>query len=76
MSDAQEVFVALVHEGVDSWRPVEARHLREDQYLLGGAIPDGEVWEFQPGETVRCRERIFQGGATGLVAFARVRRDA
>jgi hypothetical protein len=75
MSEAQQVYVALLDEGVDCWCPVEVQHVVEDQYVISGPIPDGKVWEFQPGETVRCRERTFQGGATGLIAFARVQRD-
>jgi hypothetical protein len=72
----QRVFVALLDEGVDCWRPVDAEHVIDDQYVLSGPIPEGEVWEFQPGETVQCREQTFQDGATGLVAVARVQRDA
>ena len=70
------MYVALLDEDVDCWRPVNAEHIGADQYVLAGPIPQGEVWEFQPGETVRCRERTFEGGAIGLVAFARVQRDA
>jgi len=73
---AQQVYVALLDEAVDCWRPVNAQHIGADQYVLVGPIPEGEVWEFQPGETVHCREQTFQGGTTGLVAFARVQRDA
>ena len=68
MSEPQQVYVALLDEGVDCWRQVDAQHVGEDQYVLSGPIPGDEVWEFQPGETVRYRERTFQGGATGLVA--------
>jgi hypothetical protein len=67
--DSHQVFVALVDEAVACWRPTSARHLGEDRYLLSGPIPEGEIWEFQPGETVRCREWIFQDGTVGLVAF-------
>ena len=76
MSEAHQVYVALLDEAVECWRPVDAKHMVEDQYLLCGPIPAGDVWEFRPGEIVRCRERTFQDGASGLVAFAPVQRDA
>jgi hypothetical protein len=75
MSEPVQVYVFLLDEGVECWRPVEARYVREDQYVLAGPVPEDEVWEFQPGETVRCRAQTFQSGATELVAFARVDGD-
>jgi hypothetical protein len=69
------VYVALLDEGVGVWRPVEATHVRDDEYLLAGPVPEGETWQFQPGEVVRCRDRTFSDGTTGLSAFARVERD-
>jgi hypothetical protein len=59
---------------VEVWRPVEARHLGDDQYVISGATPPHETWEFQPGEVVRCRVRTFSDGSIGLVAFARIER--
>ena len=76
MTGAPQVYVAIQDEAVECWRPVNAQHVGEDRFVLAGHIPEGEVWEFQPGETVRCRERTFQDGTTGWVAFARVQRDA
>jgi hypothetical protein len=75
MSNAR-VYVALLDEGVECWRPADAWHLYDDQYVLHGPIPEGEVWEFQPGETVRCLERTFQDGVTAMVAFAKVQSNA
>ena len=66
------VYVALVDDGVGAWRPVDAEHVRDDEYVLAGSVPEGEVWEFQPGEMVHCRERTFADGSAALVAFARV----
>jgi Periviscerokinin family len=56
--------------------PVDAEHVRADEYALHGPIPEGEVWQFQPGDVVRCRAWTFSDGSSGLVAFARVQRDA
>jgi hypothetical protein len=71
MSERTEVYIALLDEGTDVWRPVDAEHVRDDEYMLRGAIPEGEVREFQPGDVVHCRERTFSNGSTALVAFAR-----
>ncbi len=76
MSEAHQVYVALLDEAVECWRPVDAKPMGKDQYLLCGPVPEGEEWEFLPGEIVRCRERTFHDGASGLVAFARIQRDA
>jgi len=46
MSERTEVYIALLDEGTDVWRPVDAEHVRDDEYMLRGAIPEGEVWEF------------------------------
>lgn len=66
------IFVYLPTEAVDVWRPVTATHIKEDEFQLAGPVPDGETWEFQPGEIVRCREQKFEDGEICLVAFARV----
>jgi hypothetical protein len=63
------IYVALLNEGVDCWRPVKAERLGPDLYRIKDAVPDDEKWEFQPGEVVRCNERRFDRGA-GLVAVA------
>ena len=70
------IFVKLLGEAVDVWRPVDADHLADDKYRVLGEIPDAEVWEFQPGDVVHCRSRDFTEAGMGLVAFARARRDA
>jgi hypothetical protein len=64
------VYVALLDEGVEVWRPVDAEHVADDEYVLSGPVPEGEAWEFQPGDVVRCRARTFSNGTTGLVASA------
>ncbi|MCW5625559.1 MAG: hypothetical protein KIT73_12675 [Burkholderiales bacterium] len=65
------VYVALLDEGTECWRPVQAEHLAENTYRLSGRIPDEEVWAFQPGDEVLCREHVFADGKRGLVAYAR-----
>ena len=65
-----QVYVALLDDGVEAYRPVTAEAIGPMLYKLTGDVPDGEKWEFQPGEIVRCEDRVFTGGNRGLVAIA------
>ena len=62
------VFVALIGEGTEVWRPTSARHLGSNDYRLEGNPQDGEVWQFQPDTIVECISHTFADGSTGLVA--------
>jgi len=67
-----EIFVKLLDEGTDCWRPVAAQRVEENHFVIVDAVPEDETWEFQPGEAARCAERQFQDGSRKLVAVARV----
>jgi hypothetical protein len=63
------VYVYLLDEGTDVWRPVAAEHVRDDVYRLVGEPSDGtETWQFETGQNVRCKQRQLSGG-TRLVAY-------
>jgi hypothetical protein len=70
MSDTAPItiYVALKDEGVDVWRPVSAVAVGASQFRIGGEVPEHEIWEFQPGQTVECEWRRFADGKTGMVA--------
>jgi hypothetical protein len=58
------VYVSLLDEGVDVWRPVSAEQVGEDTYRIIGEAPDpdDEKWEFLPGQLVRCRmQQLYEG---------------
>jgi hypothetical protein len=57
----------LLDEGTKCWRPVSAEHVSEDLYRIVDVVPEDEIWLFQPGEVVRCKERQFSEGS-GLTA--------
>jgi hypothetical protein len=67
------VLVALVDEDASLWRPVAAERAGPGLFRLTGSVPAGELWEFQPGETVRCVERLTRNGSPYRVAMERVR---
>jgi hypothetical protein len=58
------IYVPIVGEGVDVWRPVPGQHLGGSIYRLldSAVVGDGEVWEFPPGAIVCCASRTLSGG--------------
>ena len=68
------IFVALVGEGVDVWRPVQARPLDSWHFRIVGVERDtkGENWQFPAGAVVKCENRQFADGSTGAVAVEQV----
>jgi hypothetical protein len=57
----ETIYVALLDEGVDVWRPVEAQ--REGNfYRIFGSVPETEKWAFAPGSLVRCEQRELSEG--------------
>ena len=72
----QEIYMPLLDEAVECWRPVLTNKVGPELYVVVDDVPDDEVWAFQPGETVICRDRVFDDGTHGLVPYARVPRDA
>lgn len=61
------VYIELLDEGVDVWRPVDAEVEDGDLMLLPPEAPSGERWAFPPGSLVRCETRDL-----GLVAVEAV----
>lgn len=72
------MFVRLLNEGTDAWRPTIAEYIGPSTVRLI-ATPTyesyDEEWEFVPGAIVECAERTFQDGASGQVAVRQVHSD-
>lgn len=66
------IYVALLDEGVDVWRPVEAEELHDSVFRIisENPNPEDEHWEFSPQSIVRCEWRDLSEGPS-LVAVAR-----
>jgi len=69
MGQPQQIYVALLDEGVKPYRPVMAEPIGPMIFRLLGPVPDDEKWEFQPGELVRCEEKWLSEGPA-IVAIA------
>jgi hypothetical protein len=63
------IYVALLYEAVDVWRPVDSEEIVPGRFRLGGSVPEGEIWQFRPGDVVECETRAFHDGVVGLVAI-------
>ncbi len=61
------IYVSLVGEGLNVLRSVKAEHLGRDFYRITEPMPEGETWQFQPGQVVRCKKKSLSTGK-GFVA--------
>lgn len=60
------VYVELLDEGVDVWRPVRAIRLTEETYRIIEQPYDREIetWRFEPGDEVFCEMiEMYEGRA-------------
>jgi hypothetical protein len=76
VSRLTEIFVSLLNEQVDVWRPVQAEHLRENLYKIIEQPYDreDETWQFEPGDEVVC-ELIDSDDGRILAATRRIDQD-
>jgi hypothetical protein len=66
------IYVRLLEEGVEVWRPVTATRVGGSMYRIVGDTPAGESWEYKTAELVWCRVRVFADETHGLEAYAPV----
>ena len=67
MTARTKIYIRLLDEAVDCWRPVEAEP-RGAAYLVIGPTPSDEQWEFPAGSLVICQQTQFSEGETVLAA--------
>lgn len=61
----EQIFIKLLNEGVDVWRPVPGYRVDADTYIVLRADnydPDVETWEFPPGSVVVCENQLSAEG--------------
>ncbi len=69
----KNIFIYLLNEGADVWRPVKAEIIDDGKYkILDENSEVDEDWQFKPGDIVLCKEKIFSDGVKGLVAFKKL----
>lgn len=74
MTAKSTIYVPLLDEGVEVWRPVEALHKEANIFVIlsTNSDADDEHWQFSAGQSVRCRHKTFADGKTGLEAYEKV----
>lgn len=70
---SDRVFVRLMDEDVDVWRPVRAKRVEGMVYVILSQKynSDVETWQFVPGDKVIC-EYVKEGAGRILVAKQKV----
>jgi hypothetical protein len=73
MSSVAQIYIALLDEGVDVWRPVQAECLSGNTYRIVSQPYDRSIesWQFEPGDVVLC-EMIESSEGRILAATRRV----
>jgi hypothetical protein len=64
------IYMPLMGEGTECWRPVRAISSGDDVFEVIDHIPENESWAFAPFSRVRCGDKVFTDGQTGLVICA------
>src|SRR5438552_6999989 len=64
------IYMPLIGEGIECWRPVRAVPVSADIFEVANKLSENESWAFAPFFRVRCRNKVFADGQTGLVVFA------
>jgi hypothetical protein len=74
MTKIVQIYVLLLNESTQVWRPVEALKLGKNlfQIISPNPEPDIEKWQFIKGDKVLCDKKTFSDGKTGLVARKKV----
>lgn len=70
------IYVALLEENVDVWRPVQAEQLRDGIYRILDQPYDRDIesWQFEPGDLVFC-EFVSLSEGPALTAIRKVADD-
>jgi hypothetical protein len=70
------IYVRVLNEGTEVFRPVPAKSWPDSCYQVGGAdiyLPAEEQWEFEPGAIVKVAPKVLEGEVI-LVATVRYQR--
>ncbi len=66
----ETIFVRLLDEGTDVWRPVSVERIGDSCFRLVGPMPQDEQRQFEPDVFVAVAPRSFTDGEERVVAIA------
>lgn len=66
-----QVYVPLLNEDMDVWKPLNALHQKENIYKIvsENSSPTDELWQYNLNDLVKCKTKKFEDGKVGLVAY-------
>ena len=64
----QTIYVPLINEGTEVWRPVEAEPISDALFRVESKAPDDEQWGYASGQIVAVQQRTWSSGDHGLIA--------
>lgn len=62
--ETETIYIELLDEGTDVWRPVQGRRIRGNAFEILAAPdydPELEIWQFVPGSVVECEWETHSG---------------
>jgi hypothetical protein len=63
-TDISTIYVKLVDEGTEVWRPVSAIRRKDNIFVIASqSVPADEKWEFLPGDVVVVEDRLDANGS-------------
>lgn len=62
-ADKEVIYVKITDEVVEVWRPVQAKKLADNKYVIesNDMDPEIELWEFRHGDIVKTELQIRSG---------------
>ena len=63
------IYIPLLNEGTDVWRPAYGLQVGEQTYVVllsSDYDPEDEEWEFPPGNIVVCKKKVLLGAEGGV----------
>src|SRR3546814_19014585 len=75
IQETTTIYVALLDEGTDVWRPVQAAQRTDGSYIIlsTNGDPEDEKWQFPYGSIVQCEIKPLSGGNQLVAVLAAIR---